>query len=174
MLWLLLFSVCAPFPRYSWKRMTLLDVHLMLFKNIIIRFILSTVYSEIKFYLYKAFKIIGLKDFVVIWIFNLLEFIKVDNFIKKIFFGCTRGIWKLLGQGSNPSRSCHLQLQPCQTFNPLRQAGNHTRALAEISQVINSLCRSGNSRRSSKVQLPLLQMLPEAAWTLTPAEVALT
>lgn len=108
LLWLLLFSVCAPFPRYSWKRMTLLDVHLMLFKNIIIRFILSTVYSEIKFYLYKAFKIIGLKDFVVIWIFNLLEFIKVDNFIKKIFFGCTRGIWKFPSQGLNLSYSSDL------------------------------------------------------------------
>ena len=38
------------------------------------------------------------------------------------FYGHTRSIWKLLGQGLNLSYSCNLHCQQYQILNPLRQA----------------------------------------------------
>lgn len=63
-----------------------------------------------------------------------------------LFFpGCTQSEWKFLGQGANPGWSCNLP-QKHRILNPLCWARDRTSASTEISQIMNLVCHSGNSR----------------------------
>ena len=46
-------------------------------------------------------------------------------------FGSTHGIWKFLGQGSNPSSTAETYAVAMQILNPLCQAGDGTCVAAE-------------------------------------------
>ena len=64
-----------------------------------------------------------------------------------IIFGCTRGIWKFLGQGSNPSSSCDLR-HSCGHPGPLApcsRLGIELEPLRRQCWILNLLLYSGNS-----------------------------
>jgi len=71
-------------------------------------------------------------------------------------FGCTHGIWKFPGQGSNPSHSCDLHTTACSNAASLTQcAGLRIEPVASQRQccILNPLSHSRNSQTSLPFQL---------------------
>ena len=92
---------------------------------------------------------------------DLLEWTPPFVYLFICSYGCTCGIWKFPGEGSNQSCSCQptpqprqikavsvtytRSLQQCWMLNPLSKARDGTHILMDTSQILNPLSHDRNS-----------------------------